>query len=89
MDAEAIGDERLAAFFRETQAAQVQIAERGKELLGLVESPPEFGTPPPASTPPDATAGEVPRRGRVTDVPSTADVPRSSSPADPPPPGRL
>ena len=35
MDAEAAGDERLASFFREAQAAQVQIAERGKELLGL------------------------------------------------------
>jgi hypothetical protein len=87
MDAEAGGDERLGAFFREAQAAQVQIAQRGKELLGLVESPPEFGTPPPASTPPDTTttAGGVPRRGRETDVPPTTDVPRSSSPASPPP----
>jgi hypothetical protein len=42
LDAEATGDERLAAFFREAQAAQVQIAERGKELLGIVQSPPEF-----------------------------------------------
>lgn len=42
MDAEAAGDERLGAFFRDAQQAQVQIAERGKELLGIVESPPEF-----------------------------------------------
>ena len=42
LDAEATGDERLGAFFREAQAAQVQIAQRGKELLGIVESPPEF-----------------------------------------------
>jgi hypothetical protein len=89
MDAETVGDERLGAFFREAQAAQVQIAERGKELLGIVESPPEFGTTPPASTPQEATAEEMPRRGRVTDVEPTTDVPRSSSPADSPPPGRL
>jgi hypothetical protein len=43
LDTEASGDERLTAFFREAQAAQVHIAERGKELLGIVESPPEFG----------------------------------------------
>ena len=42
LDAEASGDERLGAFFREAQAAQVQIAERGKELLGIVEPPPEY-----------------------------------------------
>jgi hypothetical protein len=36
--------------------------------------------------PTDATADEVPRRGRVTEVPPTTDVPRSSSPADPLPP---
>ena len=42
LDAEATGDERLGAFFREAQAAQVQIAQRGKELLGIVESAPEF-----------------------------------------------
>jgi hypothetical protein len=89
MDAETVGDERLGAFFRESQAAQVQIAERGKELLGIVESPPEFGTTPPASTPQEATGEEMPRRGRVTDVPPTTDVPRSSSPADSRPPGRL
>ena len=59
---------------------QAQIAERAKGLLGILESPPEFGTPPGA--PPDAAAGDVPRRGTVIDVPR-------SSPADPPPPGSL
>jgi hypothetical protein len=42
MDAEAASDRRVSTFFREAQAAQVQIAQRGKELLGIVESPPEF-----------------------------------------------
>ena len=65
MDAEATGDERLAAFFREAQAAQVQIAERGKELLGIVESPPEFDAAPETSERLDM--GVPPR----TDVPRT------------------
>jgi hypothetical protein len=66
MDAEATGDKRLAAFFREAQATQVQIAERGKELLGLVESPPEF----------DATAPET-SSGQGSGVPPTNDVRRT------------
>ncbi len=42
MDAEAAGDERLASFFRETQSIQTQVAERAKEMLGIVASAPEF-----------------------------------------------
>ena len=42
-DAETSGNERLAAFFRETQAIHVQIAERAKELLGIPEAPPTGG----------------------------------------------
>jgi hypothetical protein len=45
-DAEISGDERLAAFLRETQTMQTQIAERAKGLLGILEPPPEFNTPP-------------------------------------------
>lgn len=41
MDAQAAGDERLAGFFRETQHIQSQVAERAKELLGIVASAPE------------------------------------------------
>ena len=37
LDAETVGDERLAAFFRETQVMQSQIAERAKGLLGILE----------------------------------------------------
>ena len=35
LDAEAAGDERLAAFFRVAQAAQMETAERAKGLLGI------------------------------------------------------
>jgi hypothetical protein len=71
-DAEISGDERLAAFFRETQTMQTQIAERAKGLLGILEHPPEFNTPP------EAVRGEVPPGGgTVTDVPPTTDVPRT------------
>jgi hypothetical protein len=63
LDAEASGHERLAAFFREAQAAQVRIAERGKELLGIVGSPPEF----------DAGAPEF-SSSQGSGVPSATDV---------------
>ena len=39
LDAEAAGDERLAAFFKEARVAQAQLAERAKELLGILEVP--------------------------------------------------
>jgi hypothetical protein len=63
LDAEASGDERLAAFFREAQAAEVRIAERGKQLLGIVASPPEF----------DAGGPETPS-SRGSGLPPTTDV---------------
>jgi hypothetical protein len=34
LDAEAVGDERLAGFFREVQAAHERIAERAEDMLG-------------------------------------------------------
>ena len=60
-DAEIAGDERLAAFFRETQTIQTQIAERAKGLLGILEPPPEFGTTPATDTTASGTAPEMPR----------------------------
>jgi hypothetical protein len=57
-DAEVAGDERLAGFFRETQAMHTQVAERAKGLLGILEPPPEFGVTP----------GDV-RRGTSPDAP--------------------
>jgi hypothetical protein len=73
-DAEISGDERLAAFFRETQTMQTQIAERAKGLLGILEPPPEFGVEP------GTVSGGVPPETpgyRVNDVPSTTEVPRT------------
>jgi len=49
-DAEIAGDERLAAFFREGQGMQTALAERAKDLLGLVESPPQVQTEPETSS---------------------------------------
>ena len=86
LDTEASGDERLTAFFREAQAAQVRIAERGKQLLGIVEFPPEFdaGAPetassrgsglPPTTDAPRTPPSEEDRRGRG--VPPMTDAPR-------------
>jgi hypothetical protein len=38
-DAEITGDERLAAFFREAQVMQTQLAERAKSMLGIAAAP--------------------------------------------------
>jgi hypothetical protein len=70
LDAEASGDERLAAFFREAQAAQVRIAERGKELLGIVQSPPEFDAAPEPSS------------SRGSGIPPVTEVPPHRPPPD-------
>src|SRR5215207_4860796 len=73
-DAEIAGDERLAAFFRETQTMQTQIAERAKGLLGILEPPPEFGVEP------GTTSGGVPPETPgylANDLPPTTDLPRT------------
>ena len=49
-DAEIAGDEHLAAFLREGQGMQTALAERAKDLLGLVEDPPQFQTEPETSS---------------------------------------
>jgi hypothetical protein len=61
LDAETAGDERLAAFFRETQVMQSQIAERAKGLLGILEPPPEFDTSPATETPASGSTPDMPR----------------------------
>ncbi len=81
-DAEITGDERLAAFFRETQTMQTQIAERAKGLLGILEPPPEFGVEP--GTISGGVRPETPGYP-ANDVPPTTDVPRtppSGTPGD-------
>src|SRR5919199_1049132 len=81
LDAEATGDERLAAFFREAQAMQRELAERAKGMLGILEVPPEGevvpDVPPESGIAAGATSEAVPggvSRGpneppRPTDVP--------------------
>jgi hypothetical protein len=73
-DAEAAGDERLAAFFRRTQALQTGVAEEAKQHLGILESPPEFGAGSAAGGPSTTAQG------------STPDMPRSPL-NEPPAPG--
>ena len=48
LDTETAGDERLAAFFRRTQALQTSVAEEAKQHLGIHEPPQEFGGGSPA-----------------------------------------
>ena len=98
LDAEAAGDDRLAAFFRETQAAQMETAERAKELLGIVEGPvPEAPGEPMTGTasletgdPLDTEPVDV--RGRVAPEvglpPESEGVP-GSTPTDVPPPASV
>ena len=90
MDAEAAGDERLAAFFREAQGGQMLLAERAKELLGIPVSPSvaDVPTAPEDAVVEDIVAGaEVDAVGTVLDEPPATDVP--ASPTDPPPPGEV
>ena len=76
LDAETAGDERLAVFFRRTQALQTGVAEEAKQHLGILEPPPEFG--------PGSAAGG----SSTTDHGSTPDMPRSPL-NEPPDPGGL
>jgi hypothetical protein len=61
LDAETAGDERLEAFFRETQVMQSQIAERAKGLLGILEPPPELGAGPATDTTASGSTPDIPR----------------------------
>ena len=78
LDAEAAGDERLAAFFREAQGAQMLLAERAKELLGISAPPSEADVPP---APEEEVVDAV-----VVDEPPNEGTEAPHSPADPPPP---
>ena len=68
-DAEAAGDERLAAFFRETQAMHTDVAERAKNLLGILETPMGFGVPPEAISGGTQPMSEVRPRPSVPGTP--------------------
>jgi hypothetical protein len=64
LDAEAAGDERLATFFSEVQVTHREMAERAKELLGLLEVPPEPKVapdiPPESAVTPGAVSEDIP-----------------------------
>src|SRR3954470_2814119 len=90
LDAEAIGDERLAAFFRETGVMQAQLADRAKGLLGITESgvTPE---PPPGDIATGISPGDI--AGGIPPGPAEGDIPPGSTgmqagdiPRDLPPP---
>ena len=89
LDAEAAGDERLAAFFREAQGAQMLLAERAKELLGISVPPSEVDVSP---VPEDEVVEDIvvedvpPGGGTVVDKPPNEVTDAARSPADPPPP---
>src|SRR5919106_427938 len=79
-DAEVTGDERLAAFFRDAQAMQAQLAERAKELLGILETPRESGAPPGVAPPepevePGVPRGDLPPRAGLEVPPDAAFAP--------------
>src|SRR3712207_5322689 len=78
LDAETVGDERLAAFFRETQVLQSRIAERAKGLLGILEPPPEFGTSHATDTTASGSTPDMPRT--PLGDPSDPEGPGSSQP---------
>jgi hypothetical protein len=70
LDAEAMGDERLATFFREAQAMQSRLAERAKGMLGILEVPPEPEVapdlPPEGGVSPGDLSGGIPPEGAVS-----------------------
>lgn len=70
LDAEAVGDERLASFFREAQAMQRRLAEQAKGMLGILEVPPEPGVapdlPPEGGVSPDDVSGRIPPEGAAS-----------------------
>jgi hypothetical protein len=87
-DAELTGDEHLVEFFRDAQAMQAQLAERSKELLGILETPPEFGAtpggvPPGAEVSADVPAGGLPPRPGP-EVPPESDLLSGTTPEDVP-----
>jgi hypothetical protein len=87
LDAKAAGDERLAAFFREAQGAQMLLAERAKELLGISAPPSEADVSevPEEDVVDDTVVDDVaPGGGTMVDDAPTTDAPRN--PADPLPP---
>ena len=57
LDAEAAGDEHMAAFFYEAGVMQTQLADRAKGLLGIMDSGAAPEAPP--KPPPEPPLGDV------------------------------
>ena len=70
LNSEAAGDEQLASFFREVQAVQRQLAERAKEMLGILEVPPKPAVtpdlPPEGGVSPGDVSGGILPEGAVS-----------------------
>jgi hypothetical protein len=74
-DAEVAGRNELATFFLEAQAAQIEIADRAKELLGILEEVP----PGDAGAPLDIS-GDIPSMIRPEGDVSPEVTPREAAP---------
>jgi hypothetical protein len=83
LDAKAADDERLASFFRETQATQRQLADRAKELLGIGVTSEAGGVPtggvPPRSA--DAQGWETPEVGLPPESMAGPEAPPRTAPS--------
>src|SRR5215212_1649684 len=75
VDAEVTGRDELATFFLEAQAAQIEIADRAKELLGILEEV----TSEDAGAPLDIS-GNIPSMIRPEDEVSPDVTPREAAP---------
>ena len=85
-DAEAAGEIELAAFFREAQERQMQLAERAKSLIGILEVPPEPEVTPDLPLEGGLTPGDM--AGGMPLGPTGAEPGRATSPlGDPAPTG--
>ena len=87
VDAEVTGRDELAAFFREAQATQMQLAERAKGLLGIPPEVARTDTVPAdagdATVRSEVAMGDAAIRNEILsdapteEIPLTTDVPRT------------
>jgi hypothetical protein len=78
IDAEAAGEIELADFFRGAQERQMQLAERAKSLLGILEVPPEPEVAPDLPPEGGLTPGDM--AGGIPPGPTGAEPGRATSP---------
>ena len=84
LDAEAGGRTDLYEFFREAHAAQTQLAERAKELLGIAVDAAPGAAPPGADI---AGPQAPPEEGLLPEAPPESDLPVDVPTGDAPPRG--